>query len=240
MMKKILILTMNDLKNIIREPMLIFILVGPLLLSFGMHWFLPAVSAYAAPYFDLSRYYSLIVAFILLMTSMLMGMITGFLLLDERDDQVYMTLIVTPLGTEGYMMYRIAFPVIISFLYALITLPLVGLMKISFAPLLPIAIMSGLEAPIIALFLAGFAANKVEGLALSKGLGLFMIPPIAAYFIQSNWRLLAGVSPFYWPVHAFLAIGNSSGTYWIHILVGIFVHGWLLYGLVHLFKKRMR
>ncbi|WP_300304507.1 hypothetical protein [Anaerosolibacter sp.] len=238
-MKKIYILLVNDLRNILREPMLSLAFLGPFLLSLAMRWMLPSVTIYFANYVDLTSHYPLIFSFMLLLAAMLTGMVTGFLLLDERDDQIYMTLIVTPLGKEGYTLYRIIFPMVISFFYAIIALPIAGVGQIPVGFVIPIGLLAALEAPIMALFLACFAGNKVEGLALSKGFGLLMIPPIAAYFTDSKWQLLAGISPFYWPVQAFLAAGESGSAYWFYIFGGILIHSILLYGLTNRFIKKM-
>ena len=239
-MKKVYVLLMNDLRNILREPMLLFALLGPLFLSLAMRWGLPMMTIYLGPYVNLAMYYPLILVFVLLIAAMLTGMVTGFLLLDERDDQVYMTLIVTPLGKEGYTLYRIVLPMIISFFYVIIALPIVGVRQIPIGSLVPIALLAGMEAPIMALFLAGFAGNKVEGLALSKGFGLFMIPPIASYFVKSKWALLAGLSPFYWPMQVFLTLGERSGVHQFYILGGLLIHSMLLYGLINRFIRTMK
>ena len=238
-MKKIYILLVNDLRNILREPMLMFAFMGPFLLSLAMRWMLPSVTIYFADYVDLTLHYPLIFSFILLLAAMLTGMVTGFLLLDERDDQICMTLIVTPLGKEGYTLYRIIFPMVISFFYAIITLPIAGVTQIPIGSLIPIGLLAALEAPIMALFLASFAGNKVEGLALSKGFGLIMIPAIASYFMESKWQPLAGVSPFYWPVKTFLSIGTEGDAYWINFFGGLLTHSILLYGFIRRFMKRL-
>ncbi|SKC87981.1 hypothetical protein [Maledivibacter halophilus] len=223
-MKKIIALSYNDLKNVIREPMLLFLILGPLVMSLVLRWLIPLLTQYLLPYTDLEGYYPLISGFVLIFTPVLLGMLTGFLLLDERDDHVIITLIITPLAKNDYIVYRVLLPTIISFLYGLLILPLVDLVNVDIITIIPIAILAALEAPLIALYLVVFAGNKVEGLALSKALGIFMLAPIAGYFLDSKLKLLAGFIPFYWPVMA-LVIGNYSDIlYWIHILIGLVIH----------------
>lgn len=238
-MKKIIALSYNDLRNIIREPMLLFLMAGPFVMSLGVKWLILFLSQYLKKYVDLNIYYPLISGFVLVFIPMLLGMLTGFLLLDERDDNVFMTLIVTPLGKYGYISYRILLPTVISFIYTLFILPLIGLISVDYVTLLFIAFLTALEAPLTALYLVVFAGNKVEGLALSKALGIFMVAPLVGYFIDSKLKLLAGIIPFYWPVMA-LVIGNHTKLdYWMHIILGLFVHFVFLIILLKRFNKRI-
>ncbi len=69
--------------------------------------------------------------------------------------------------------------------------PIVGLVRLGLGVLLPVALLSSLLGPILALLLATFAANKVGGFALMKTLGSVFFIPAAAYFIPSGWQLLA-------------------------------------------------
>ena len=238
-MKKIVALSYNDLRNVIREPMLLFLTAGPFLLTLAIRWMLPFVAKYFESYIDLRIYYPLIAGFVLIFIPMLLGMLTGFLLLDERDDNVFMTLIVTPLAKNGYIAYRILLPTVISFIYTLIILPLINIVSIDFLTLLPIALLAALEAPIAALYLVVFAGNKVEGLALSKALGIFMIAPLIGYFIDSKWKLLAGLIPFYWPVMTLVVGDYLRLDYWIYLGFGIFIHIILLILLLRRFDKKI-
>lgn len=111
-MRKIIALSCNDLKNILREPMLIFLLFSPVILSIVLRLMIPFFTKVFIAYIDLKAYYPLISGFVILLIPMLMGMLAGFMLLDERDDNIFMTLIVTPLTKKGYMIYRILLPTI--------------------------------------------------------------------------------------------------------------------------------
>lgn len=238
-MKKIIALSYNDLKNVIREPMLLFLMAGPFVMALGIRWIIPFLAQYLITYIDLKAYYPLISGFVLVFIPMLLGMLSGFLLLDERDDHVFMTLIVTPLAKNGYIAYRILLPTVSSFLYALLILPLVGLVRVDFITIIPIAFLAAFEAPMTALYLVVFAGNKVEGLALSKALGIFMIAPLAGYFMDSKLKLLAGLSPFYWPVMALVIGDYTKLDYWMHIILGLLIHLIFLTVFLKRFDKRI-
>ena len=72
------------------------------------------------------------------------------------------------------------------------------------------ALAAAPAAPLLALFLAAFARNKVQGFALMKAAGVVIWPPVAAVFVPMPWQLLFGVSPVYWPARVY-----CSGTHMI-------------------------
>jgi fluoroquinolone transport system permease protein len=124
-------------------------------------------------------------------------------------------------------------------LYVVIALLLTSLTPFSLLPaVVSIAVLSGIMAPLFGLILATFASNKVEGLALTKALGIFLLGPLAAYFIDSNWQLLLGILPTYWPAKAFW-VAAEGGNYWPYILVGVLYHLLLLVLLPRGFKNRV-
>ncbi|CAN5597918.1 hypothetical protein BH24ACT22_BH24ACT22_11840 [soil metagenome] len=84
-----------------------------------------------------------------------------------------------------------------------------------------------------------FASSiKVEGLALSKAFGVFILGPLAAYFIGTNWQLLLGTLPTYWPAKA-LWVAADGGNFWPYILVGFVYHLLLLTMLVWRLRRKM-
>ncbi|MFZ7102879.1 MAG: hypothetical protein ACOWWO_09490 [Peptococcaceae bacterium] len=236
-MKKFMALISSDLKNIVREPLMVFIMAGPLLYTLVIRFSAPLVAEKLAGMFDLTDYYPLITGFFILLTPLLLGMVTGFMLLDERDEQVLTALIVTPLGKRGYLAYRMAGPVMISFIYTLILVPLLNLSPIPFLQLVVLAALTAGESPLIALFLVNWAGNKVEGLALSKGLGIFLLAPVLAYFMKSNLRYLAGLVPFFWPVEAVSHVAERS--FGLYILAGLFLHFCYFILFLQRFQKRI-
>ena len=238
-MKKVLMLSYNDFKNILREPTLTVIAIGPILFTIMIRFIVPYITKLLAPYFDLLPYYSLLASYVLLFIPLLMGMVSGFILLDEKDDNTWMCLITTPLGKKGYLLYRILFPAIISFIYALAVIPFINIVEFQLLYMIPIALLGALEAPIVSLYLSLFASNKVEGLVLSKSLGIFMVAPLIQYFTKSKLAILAGIIPAYWPVQSFLSISNTI-DYTFNIAVGLIVHIGVLLILVIKFDKKIQ
>jgi fluoroquinolone transport system permease protein len=165
-------------------------------------------------------------------------MMTGLLMLDERDENVISYYAVTPLMRRGYMVYRLVLPSVLCTLLSSLYLIASGLFSIQLDHIY-ILLLVAIEAPCFALFLASFAANKVEGLALSKIGGLFIAGPIVVYFVPTPWQIIGAWIPTYWPAKLFFAIEAASGYSVIaYFLVGLIFHLSLLSIMVRIFLKR--
>jgi fluoroquinolone transport system permease protein len=232
----------NDLKSIKRDSLLIYMLIIPPLMVLLVRLILPWLTNRVAQSFafDLVPYYPMILSFFfVLQLPLLFGLLVGLLILDERDDDTLTALRVTPISMTGYAIYRGGAATLLSTLYIVIALPSTGLMPLTLLPaLIPIAILSGVLAPLFGLILATIASNKVEGLALMKALGIFLIGPLAAYFVDSNWQLLMGILPTYWPAKAFW-VASEGGNFWPYVVVGAIYSLLLVALLLRRFKAKV-
>lgn len=229
----------GDAKNFYRDSTLVMMLVAPVLIivvfKFGLPYLTTVLSRYTG--FDLSPYHPFIISFMTMIPAMMFGMLVGFITLDERDENILAYISVTPLSKSFFLIYRMLIPVTASFFYFFIHLYVIGLVDFSVIKVIPIALMVSLEGPCMALFMVGFAKNKVEGLAMGKLLGVFYLAPIAGYFIKSDWKYLAGISPPFWVTGAFLA--ESTGLYLMHVIAGFVVHGVFIALLLSIFKRKV-
>ncbi|MGF1473365.1 MAG: ABC transporter permease [Rubrobacteraceae bacterium] len=232
----------NDLKSIFRDSLLIYMLIIPPIMVLAVRLILPWLTGRLAESFgfDLVPYYPMLLSFFfVLQLPLVFGLLVGLLILDERDDDTLTALRVTPISITGYALYRGGAAILLSTLYVILALPLTGLMPLTVLPaLIPIALVSGIMAPLFGLVLATFASNKVEGLALMKALGIFLLGPLAAYFIGSNWQLLLGILPTYWPAKAFW-VASDGGNYIPYFLVGAAYNLFLLALLLTRFQKKV-
>jgi fluoroquinolone transport system permease protein len=95
--------------------------------------------------------------------------------------------------------------------------------------------------PIYALFLGTFAANKVQGFALVKAVGVVFIPCVVAYFVTGPWQNAFGLVPHYWPLKVFwLFDAGAPGQALIHALVGVAWQAALLVLLARRFSRVVR
>ena len=191
-----------DLRNFRRDPLLIWMVIFPpavaLLFRLLLPWLREALLARWG--FELEPYYPLIMGFFLLTPGVIAGVISGFVLLDERDEGVLTAIAVTPVSWWSWLTYRLAVPLALGTVLAVATYPLVGITPLPLVDLIVIASVAALLAPVTALFLAAFAANKVSGFAMIKILNTVNMIPIIAWFFDPPLQWFAGIVPSYWPM----------------------------------------
>ena len=90
----------------------------------------------------------------------------------------------------------------------------------------------------MALFLGVFAANRIEGLALSKAFGIFLLVPLPGYLVESPWQLIAGILPPYWVSKSFLAGMEGGALFGIYTVTGLLIHVVYIHLLLGRFNKK--
>lgn len=228
----------NDIKQVQRDSLLRWLIIYPLIIALLLRFAVPALTDALADTFDLSAYYVLLVGYICLTAPMLTGTVVGFLLLDERDENTLQAQLVTPIPLPTYVSYRVATPALIGIVQSIIVVPLLGLVEVPLLALVGVGLVGGLFAPIVALFFASFAENKVQGFALMKIIGALGLLAVVAYFVPMPWQDLAVlVLPPFWTVKAlWIAAGDSSGSYALYLLGSLLVQVGVLALLVRRFQ----
>ena len=84
---------LTDLRKVLAEPFFWLILLAPLLLAWGLHYLLPSL-AERFQNFDLTDYYPIIVALLILTPPLYFGVVLGLLLLEEKDENVLLAVAV--------------------------------------------------------------------------------------------------------------------------------------------------
>jgi fluoroquinolone transport system permease protein len=164
-----------------------------------------------------------------------LGTVFGFLLIEEKDENTLVALQVTPLPMRGFLLYRMGIAFVLSFVVVLISLPLTGLVSLSW-PLVLVTLATAPIAPLIAILYATFAENKVQGFGFLKAIGTLNIIPIAAYFVALPWQYLIGVVyPFYWPVKAFWEMDRP--IYLVYVAISFLVHLGLIAVMLRRFQQ---
>jgi len=231
-----------DAKSIGRDSFLRWMAIVPLLIALAARWVMPIVIQRLERVLDfelIAVYPAIMGAVLLQLVPLFTGIVVGFLLLDQRDDHTLTALQVTPLSLNGYLAYRLAAPTLLSVLLTLIVMPLAGFAGIGLGPLLLTAAVAGLLAPLFALALAAFAANKVQGFALIKAAGFILSPPLLAYFVPSGWQLALGIFPSYWPARLYWLYLAGQNNFWVYLVAGVLYQALLLTLLVRRFNRIM-
>lgn len=232
-MSAITTLSRSDIANIRRDSLLQFVLVYPLILGLVMRWLIPWVTDGLMETFDLTPYHLFLASFFgLMIMPDLAGTLIGLLLLDERDEDTLTALLVTPMPITTYVMYRVITPTIISLVGILVVVPLIGVHVVPMGKLFLIALSASLGAPVFTLLLASLAKNKVEGVAVMKGLGVLLLAPMIAWFVPEPWQWLLGIFPTFWSAKAYWLAATGESYLWLAGVGGVYAVGivWLLLG----------
>jgi fluoroquinolone transport system permease protein len=230
----------SDLKNIGRDPMLLMCLVAPFIILLFVLLLFPIISTFTTRQFNFSLdgYFPILRLFFLPLTPMMLGMIYGFILLDERDGGIISYLAITPLGKSGYLKIRMMIPVVASFVMNVAFFTLTGFTHlISWVEVIILSIIVAFEAPMMLLFLAAFASNKVEGMAIAKGFGIIMMPIAIDFFFKGDWRWALSFSPLWWVERA---VFSDISLRWPYLAGAAIVHILFIWVLYLKFEKKMQ
>jgi hypothetical protein len=229
-----------DSRLLWRDPLLGWVLLLPLGLAVLFRVLIPRAGGalLTATGFNLAPYHPLIMGGYLMTAPGIVGMVTGFLLLDERDARTLAALRVTPLSMRRYLAYRVTLPLLFGTASTLVGYPLIGITPLPLTSLLAIATVAGLSAPLLALALATAAPNKVAGFAMVKVLNGVNLLPVAAFFLPLPLQYVAGVLPPYWPMRAFWSAAAGE-DYAAYLSLGFVVSAVALALAAWLFDRRL-
>lgn len=229
-----------DSRLLWRDPLLAWMLLVPVGLGLLLRVLLPAgrEALLATGGVDLAAYYPLILGGYVMSAPGIVGMIVGFLLLDERDARTLTALRVTPLSIRRYLAYRISVPLIAGIATTVACYPLVGVVALPFGTIVAIALVAGLWAPLLALVLATAAPNKVAGFAVMKVLNSINLLPVVAFFLPVPLQYVFGVLPPYWPMRA-LWSASAGDAYGWYLVVGAVSGVAAIVAAARLFERRL-
>ena len=233
-----------DIRSIRRDSMLSWMVFVPILSALILRFGLPPLSARLLERyeFDLVPFYPALLAyFFVVMSPIVFSVVIGFLLLDEKDDKTLTALQVTPLSLNTYLAYRIAIPVVLTFVMMFIIFPLSTLDDLPPLHILLTATAAAPLAPMFALYLASIAQNKVQGFALMKLSGAILFVPIFAFFGDYGaWELLFGIIPTYWPMKTYaLLTSGQTECVWFYLLVAVVYQSAVMWLFGRRFNRQM-
>lgn len=218
------ILMRAESRSMKNDPILVITLLVPVLIILMFRYGYPLFEVWlqGRSGFDLSPYRVLMLSILVLITPMMIGMLSGFMLLDDKEDKILDYLSVTPLTPTLYLRWRIMVPLVLSVFLTPLVILLTNLAPVPFPIVIGATLMASLEAPFLSIMLAQVCQNKVEGLAVAKATGIFFCAPIAAWLLPQPWSLLMYVVPFTWASRLFW--GGNAG-----LLAGIFIGGTVIH-----------
>ena len=171
---------------------------------------------------SLADVYPMLVAFMVLyIGALLVGTVFGFVLLDEKDQNTLTAMLVTPVPLNQYVLYRVGGPAVFAFAIILGMALIVNQALLPLWQMILIAAAGGLTAPIISLFFATFAADKVQGFAYSKFAGISGWVILIGYFVPEPWQWLLGLFPPFWVSKAYWLALAGNGWWWAALVISV-------------------
>jgi hypothetical protein len=229
-------LLVNDVRNIVRDRLLVYTtFLIPLIIIIITRLVIPWLSENIIP---LEQYYPLLFMLMVITIPMMFGFTTGFLIMDERDENLLTVLRVMPISRNTYLIYRMAFMSILSLIYILLFPVITGLIDVSIIDYLPVGVLLALFTPVMGLIANIVANNKVQAFAVFKMLGGVFFLPLFAFFINSDLKYILGVIPNFWTFMALDKLLNTGIQDIVFLGIGFALHIVLLTVLFYLFNKK--
>ncbi len=222
-------------KVLSRDSFMVFIFFLPVFTALLFRILMPILQAGLLPYLDLYDYYPLIALFALLLSPLMSGMVAGFNLLDERDEDILTYISITPLTKNGYLLFKITAPMLLVILQSSVIMFVLNTAQLNYLRGALLIVVLCLQTPLYALIMASFASNKVEGLAVGKFAGIGILGFFASYFLNQWWKYAAALLPPFWIAESYFA---ENSVFWYLYASGLLYHVSLLYICISFFAKR--
>lgn len=189
-------LFVSDALNVARDPTLIFATLFSLVPAIAFFFGKASMDEAAEATFGIANFSLYIASVALCLPAYLVGWVTGFLFLEDRDEGTLIAIDITPVGKTGFMGYRLTVTVLLTMAVTLFGAWLV-VPQAGWPTAALLAVLVALQAVSAAFVLPAIARNKVEGLAVTKLVNMLAVAPLLA-FVPSPWRYLAGFVPAFW------------------------------------------
>jgi fluoroquinolone transport system permease protein len=230
-----------ELKNLVRDRITAMLLGYPLVFGFIVRAIIETQNLS-------DGVVSVLVVALSVISGMIFGSMAGFSILDDRDDHVFVSIQISPMNVEAYVLFKVVFVYVLSVMANLLIFALVQVQGLTFSQILWVAFLSALQVPIHAFIVNAFGSNKVEGFVAMKGAGFLIIFPLVAFYF-TDWRQwLFMLAPAFWPAKATqyvlfeplieLGLVEMPLNFTLYILIGIIYNLALSFALYRLFQKK--
>ena len=238
----VLKLAINDFKNIIRDRFLVYAAIAmPVMVivisRIILHWIAPTIKGTI----PLAGNYSIIFMLFVTMIPLVYGFIVAFLILDERDEHLLTVLRVMPISRNSYLIYRMLFLSIFSFIVTLLFPLFSGLLEntqFSYIYYIPVALLFTLITPFSALMVSSFATNKVQAFAIFKISATVFFIPLFIFLITDNLKYIFAPIPNFWAFIALKELLTTGTNDYLHLGIGFVYTIALIAVLFYIFNKK--
>ncbi len=230
-MRQVTVTAISDFKLIFRDRSLRIFLLLPLLIFAVVLLGLPQVA-------DLENwqlFIPLIVGGAILQTSTMFGFIYAMVLIHEKELGVARMYGVLPISRVIFVVGRLVAPTLLSIVVSLLLLFMQPFYQLYFGAAVFLSILCGLVAPALALAVALFSKNKMEGMTWFKLLNLVIALPLLVFIAPAYAKWLFWI-PTYWIYKIFqetidpspLSLSSVIGFTFILGVIVILIHHFTL------------
>lgn len=230
----------SELKGIVRDKMNLFFVFFPVLLGLIGYYVIPVIEKGVQPGNPAPQ---IVAMMMILMTGYIFGAVTGFTLLDDRDDNVLISLKITPVSVRFYVVLKLLISYVFGVFATVLLIYATGFLPgAPFGNVVLISLVGALQGPAIALIVNSFAKNKVEGFVIMKTSGLILIVPVLVFFVQTWKEVFLVFVPGFWPARLIqmelLPTINTNFTFLVYFLAGVVYNVLFAALMMKLFTKK--
>ena len=182
-----------------RDGMLFALLPAPFLVGLIFKFALPLANGIMTDRFGVTLifWFPLADGLLACLTPAFAAMASAFLLLEERDEGIGAFYQVSPAGGHAYLAARLGLPMLWAYAATAAALSLFCLTALPLTLVLALSALGSLTGAALAMMVVSLAGNRVEGLALSKMMGVSFLGLFLAWF-QPPYASLSAWLPSYW------------------------------------------
>jgi fluoroquinolone transport system permease protein len=225
----------NDIRQIMRDSVMVTLMMAPLLVivvfKLMLVFLVPVVESKTT--LDIALWHPWIMAFVLLLNSGMLGIVTGFMMLDDKDGNISELMSVTPLGRSGYLLNRLSLVSGMSVVYTVFAYFAMGMFRLQPGTVFLLAFLLAVYSAIIGLVLFSGAENKVKGLTFSKALNIFILFAFADLFALKWFTVAAWFFPPYW----ISALIREELSFFVVAMAAVVHLGWLALFILYYLRK---
>lgn len=201
-MKAILVSFVMVLRQILSDGMLVAVSLASVLAGIFFKIAIPILEKNLCIYFAASSilqpYYRLFDLLLILLAPYMLCFACAMVMLDEHEQNLSQYLSVTPLQTHGYLVSRLGLTAVFASLVSMLLIAAFRLTPWNLASLIGTSVLAAICGFAVSLFLFAFSRNKVEGMAMGKLSGLFLMGLPVPFFLHSSWQYVFSPLPSYW------------------------------------------
>lgn len=226
-----LITLKNDWKQITREPIMMILFLCPVLIAMVFRLLTEFLMPIIFLHFNhnFTPFLPFALALTLIFCPMMLGIVMGFMMMEDKDGKIIELMSVTPLAKQGYISNRLTFTVGATLIHTMISYIIMGQFILTLSAFLLLLIILSTFSIVIGLVFFSLATDKIKGLTYAKGLNLIVIFAFADLLKGDFIKTIALGFPTYWvaeivqnpnQVVAYL-FGFGSCLFWLVVVLQI-------------------